>query len=224
MRLGARIVGLMLVGSLLAFPAPVRAQVCGDGVIDAGETCDPPNLAPNPVTGQTECRLDCTFCGDGVVQPNDVETCDLGSNAICSWCLQNCNERIFPSDGYGGCSCAFDTPALVDLRADILAACECGNASSRSAFVRCARAKIAAISPELILPPLPNYGAQMLGTVGVRNARGGHVLPHECQWAAALPDQARCCPLHGPPGWIGVARSERGLLRRVSVKVDGWSN
>ncbi len=52
---------------------------CGNGVVDAGETCDPPNLAINPITNQVECRLDCTACGDGVVQANDQETCDDGN-------------------------------------------------------------------------------------------------------------------------------------------------
>jgi hypothetical protein len=152
MRLGARIVGFMLVGSLLALSAPVRAQVCGDGNIDPGETCDPPNLDIGP-NGQIICRLDCTSCGDGVVQASNFETCDAGPNLICGACLHNCNERISPGGGYGGCPCAFDTPAMADLRAEILAACECGNASSHGTFVRCARAKLALISPELLLPP-----------------------------------------------------------------------
>jgi cysteine-rich repeat protein len=93
----------MIVGALLAFSAPVRAQECGDGVVDPGETCDPPNLAPGP-NGQVICRLDCTSCGDGVVQANDVETCDDG-NLVSGCrtdkpqkplddCLNNCNEPI----------------------------------------------------------------------------------------------------------------------------------
>lgn len=52
---------------------------CGNGVVDAGETCDPPNLAIDPITNQPECRLDCTSCGDGVVQSSDQETCDDGN-------------------------------------------------------------------------------------------------------------------------------------------------
>ncbi|MCC6766476.1 MAG: right-handed parallel beta-helix repeat-containing protein [Deltaproteobacteria bacterium] len=52
---------------------------CGNEVVDAGETCDPPNLAIDPITNQAECRLDCTSCGDGVVQANDQETCDDGN-------------------------------------------------------------------------------------------------------------------------------------------------
>jgi hypothetical protein len=77
---------------------------CGNFVVDPGETCDPPNLAADPVTGQTECRLDCTSCGDGVVQSDDSETCDDG-NTISGCrtdqpqrpldnCLNNCSEAI----------------------------------------------------------------------------------------------------------------------------------
>jgi hypothetical protein len=77
---------------------------CGNFVVDDGETCDPPNLALDPTTGQTECRLDCTACGDGVVQANNTETCDDG-NTISGCrtdqpqrpldsCLNNCNEPI----------------------------------------------------------------------------------------------------------------------------------
>ena len=104
MRLGARIVGFMLVGSLLAFSAPVRAQVCGNGTIDAGETCDPPDLSPDPLTGQVRCRIDCTRCGDGQVQNADSETCDDGNTVagcdpkhpqrVLDGCLNNCTEPI----------------------------------------------------------------------------------------------------------------------------------
>lgn len=104
MRLGARIVGLMLVGSLLAWSAPVRAQECGDGVIDPGETCDPPDLTIDPLNGQLRCRLDCTRCGDGQVQSADTETCDDGNTVsgcdphhpqrVLDGCLNNCTEPI----------------------------------------------------------------------------------------------------------------------------------
>ena len=77
---------------------------CGNLVVDAGETCDPPNLALDPITGQTECRLDCTACGDGVVQANNTETCDDGNTVSgcrtdqpqqpLDGCLNNCNEPI----------------------------------------------------------------------------------------------------------------------------------
>ncbi|MEO6028508.1 MAG: hypothetical protein ABIR79_16705, partial [Candidatus Binatia bacterium] len=76
---------------------------CGNATVDAGETCDPPNLAIGP-NGQPICRLDCTACGDGVVQPNNTETCDDGNlvsgcrldkpQKPLDGCLNNCNEPI----------------------------------------------------------------------------------------------------------------------------------
>jgi hypothetical protein len=198
----------MLVGSLLALAAPVRAQVCGDGVIDPGETCDPPNPAFDPVTGQIECRPDCTSCGDGIIDVGHEETCDSGPNAICTECNPTCQERIFPGGGYGGCPCALDAPALVDLRADILAACECGNASSRSAFVRCARAKLVAISPELILPPCRNTALKCLA----RSACGRHGVVTCCrtnangrQRCVLKPDAAHCTAPRGGSASLGVS-------------------
>ncbi len=41
-------------------------EFCGDSTIDFGETCDPPGLPPGL---PDECRADCTFCGDGIVDP-----------------------------------------------------------------------------------------------------------------------------------------------------------
>ncbi len=76
---------------------------CGNMVVDAGESCDPPNLATGP-NGQPICRLDCTSCGDGVVQANDSETCDDGNTVSgcrpdkpqkpLDDCLNNCAKPI----------------------------------------------------------------------------------------------------------------------------------
>jgi hypothetical protein len=149
MRAGVRLVRFMLVVSLLGVSVPVRPQVCGDGVVDPGETCDPPNLAIDPVTPQPECRLDCTSCGDGVVQTNDVETCDAGPLATaCGECLYDCNERLF---GTTICPCAFDDPSLGDLRAEILAACQCETSASHGAFLRCARAQLAQVPSDRLV-------------------------------------------------------------------------
>ncbi len=64
---------------------------CGNGLVDAGETCDPPNPAIDPNTNQPECRNDCTSCGDGVVQANNAETCDDGN--IVSGCRPDQPQR-----------------------------------------------------------------------------------------------------------------------------------
>src|SRR5262249_29382860 len=49
---------------------------CGNGTLDAGEGCDPPDLILDTETAQPRCRLDCTSCGDGATQAVDDETCD----------------------------------------------------------------------------------------------------------------------------------------------------
>ena len=210
MRLGARFVRLMLVGALLAVSAPVWAQICGDGVIDPGETCDPPNPAVDPTTGQTACRTDCTFCGDGVVQVGQAETCDLGPEAICAACLRNCNYGIFPGGGYGGCPCALDAPAVADLRADILAACECDTVSSRGAFVRCARAKLVAIAPELLLPPCRHTALKCLAR-SVCGKPGAVTCcrtdAHGRQRCTIKPDAARCKAPAGGAASLGVSET-----------------
>src|SRR5262245_23011646 len=73
---------------------------CGNGVIDPGETCDPPGT-PSGVQG-LPCRTDCTVCGDGILQA--PETCDDGNTASgcrldqpqkpLDSCLNSCTEPI----------------------------------------------------------------------------------------------------------------------------------
>lgn len=89
-----------------ATPQPVTTPTaiapCGNGIVDSGETCEPPDLTLDPANGQLRCRLDCTRCGDGVVQP--YETCDDGNTVSgcdpkrpqrpLDSCLNNCFEPI----------------------------------------------------------------------------------------------------------------------------------
>ncbi len=68
--------------------------LCGNGVINPGETCDPPG-SPQPPNGNL-CRTDCTYCGDGIVQ--DGETCDDGNAVNCSntdICRNDCTRCLF---------------------------------------------------------------------------------------------------------------------------------
>ena len=73
--------------------------LCGNGALDAGETCDPPFDGTCP----GECLPDCTcankVCGDGVVnQPS--ETCDGGDDAACPGaCQGDCTCGVFCGDG-----------------------------------------------------------------------------------------------------------------------------
>jgi cysteine-rich repeat protein len=89
---------------------------CGNTVVDAGETCDPPNLGTDPQTGQTICRLDCTACGDGVVQANNAETCDDGNTV--SGCRPDQPQRPL-DECLNNCSRAIcDDPARISFKRD----------------------------------------------------------------------------------------------------------
>jgi hypothetical protein len=74
--------------------------VCGNNILEPGETCDPPGSIPPGNTNT--CRSDCTFCGDGITQANGGESCDDGNTVSgCrtdkpqkprDGCLNNCQE------------------------------------------------------------------------------------------------------------------------------------
>src|SRR5262249_4233406 len=62
---------------------------CGNGIVDPGEACDPPN--------GTICDAFCQFvpiCGDGIIQP--PETCDPPNGTTCRANCQNgeCGDGI----------------------------------------------------------------------------------------------------------------------------------
>ena len=61
----------------LATPSP-GGTPCGNSQIDPGETCDPPGSLQPP--NANPCRADCTYCGDGVTQAADGESCDDGNS------------------------------------------------------------------------------------------------------------------------------------------------
>jgi hypothetical protein len=60
-------------------PAATFTPGCGNGVVEAGETCDPPG-SPAGANGNL-CRADCTVCGDGITQAG--EQCDDGNSDEC---------------------------------------------------------------------------------------------------------------------------------------------
>jgi cysteine-rich repeat protein len=70
--------------------------VCGDGVVsgDAGETCDPPG---EPAGEPNECREDCTYCGDGVLDFG--EECDDGNNTDGDGCDAYCMIEEMGGEG-----------------------------------------------------------------------------------------------------------------------------
>jgi hypothetical protein len=131
---------VLLVLCLGTMPMSVEATSCGDGIIDPGETCDPPDPTPVPgvVPPQPVCRLDCTRCGDGIVDASADEVCDAGTN-VCGMCTSGCVPPILDAGGHL-CTCGMAHPQLVAIRAEISTACPCDASASHGDFVRCARA------------------------------------------------------------------------------------
>ncbi len=64
-----------------------RLPVCGDGIVDSGESCDDGND-----NDFDDCANDCTStsCGDGIVQ--DGEECDDGNGSNADSCLNDCRR------------------------------------------------------------------------------------------------------------------------------------
>jgi cysteine-rich repeat protein len=72
-------------------------SVCGNQVIETGETCDPPGApGPNPLQPGT-CSQTCTYCGDGIV--NNGEACDDGNGVNGDGCENNCTVTPVCGDG-----------------------------------------------------------------------------------------------------------------------------
>ncbi len=59
---------------------------CGDDILDPGEFCDPPGEPAG--ANDADCRDDCTVCGDGVVNGNEV--CDDGNSDDDDGCRNSC--------------------------------------------------------------------------------------------------------------------------------------
>ncbi len=70
-----------------------RAEQCGNGVVETGESCDDGNTVNTDL-----CRNNCTRCGDGVPQAADGEACDDGNAVEGDMCDSNCT---LPACGNG---------------------------------------------------------------------------------------------------------------------------
>jgi cysteine-rich repeat protein len=74
---------------------------CGDGELNVdGETCDPPDAIFNVGDYDIICRDNCTFCGDGNLDPE--EECDDGNNIDGDGCTGDCT--IEEEEGGQGCT------------------------------------------------------------------------------------------------------------------------
>jgi cysteine-rich repeat protein len=69
--------------------------VCGNGILDPGETCDDVNTS-NTDDCLDSCQL--ASCGDGYVHTN-VEGCDDGNNASGDGCSDICVHEVICGDG-----------------------------------------------------------------------------------------------------------------------------
>lgn len=111
-------------------------MICGDGVVDQGETCDDGNTSNNDGCGATcatEHGFSCTgapsvctaTCGDGVVASS--ETCDDGNTAASDGCSSTCTVE-------SGFSCMGEPSACKTGCADGIVAgtegCDDGNMAS----------------------------------------------------------------------------------------------
>jgi cysteine-rich repeat protein len=72
--------------------------VCGDSIIEGNETCEPPGSDPPPPGGNV-CRANCTYCGDGRVQPQSAEECDDGNDVDTDTCRNDCTFNPPPLCG-----------------------------------------------------------------------------------------------------------------------------
>jgi len=71
---------------------------CGDSVIQAPETCDPPLSVPTtPANNTNQCRNNCTYCGDGVLDAG--EQCDDGNAVAGDGCSPTCLTEVPCGDG-----------------------------------------------------------------------------------------------------------------------------
>jgi len=81
------------------------ATVCGNGVLDMSETCDPPG---QPAGQLDECRNECSFCGDALV--NGDEDCDDGNDVDGDGCDAGCVLGCLDADVDGVCNFGDNCP------------------------------------------------------------------------------------------------------------------
>ena len=84
--------------------------VCGNGVVEIGETCDDgasnTNYGYYEAKGRGYCLTDCSgyapYCGDGTVQSGFGEECDDGNRTSGDGCSSSCQTEAAPPPSGGG--------------------------------------------------------------------------------------------------------------------------
>ena len=171
--------------------APAAAE-CGNGIVEADETCDPPGQPAGPLG--KPCRSDCTFCGDRVLQ-SPPEACDqdtVDPSCRTLLCGSDCSA-FFIDPCFRGCDPSnADAQSLAEARGEIAAACDCAGATSHGAYVRCARD---------VVRDRIDHG---------RLFRGCKRTVMDCAAASTC----------GKPGAVTCSRTNAGGSSRCSIKSD----
>ncbi|MCB9592296.1 MAG: MYXO-CTERM sorting domain-containing protein [Sandaracinaceae bacterium] len=114
--------GSLTRGLVLSVAGPAPPSVCGNGIVETGETCDD-GFADACGT----CNVDCTgggsgaSCGDGVVCP-ELEACDDGFTDACGSCNVDCMAAGTGSTCGDGSLC-METEACDDGFTDACGTC-----------------------------------------------------------------------------------------------------
>jgi MYXO-CTERM domain-containing protein len=118
---------LMFINHLVtAIEAPGALATCGDGVVDAGETCDPPSTCPTSCDDGDDCTTDTLTGGPEICNVTCIHgdvACQSGDGCCPAGCTVDVDADCVgggsaeSSDG-GGCGCAVRrdaAPGLVGL-------------------------------------------------------------------------------------------------------------
>lgn len=94
-----------LIGIAQTATTTFRLSICGNALVDSDEQCDVPGetgVYSQTIAGR-QCSASCSFgpyCGDGILQTSQGETCDDGNNTSGDFCSDIC--RIEPQGSGGG--------------------------------------------------------------------------------------------------------------------------
>lgn len=79
-------------------------SICGDTLVNAGETCDVPGetgVYSTTIAGR-QCSTSCVwgpYCGDGILQTSYDEECDDGNNTSNDFCSAECKAELADNGG-----------------------------------------------------------------------------------------------------------------------------